>query len=200
MAKGVDTTTKRRRTVPRVLADDEAGRLLSLIPTRYRCPHRTRIMVLMALAVGLRIGELRGLRVRDLDRNSGRLHVRGKGGHERVLYLPAEVLEEVTRIIERWGSGSSDLIFATLRGGALDPGYCRRRIAAYGQRAGIHRLHWHLLRHTALSRLYTECTNLEIVRAIAGHANLSTTSIYLHTSPRAVQDVLTATHLPTCAE
>lgn len=173
-----------KRNLPDILTDSEERALLGAFNRRYRSGQRNRTMVLLALRTGMRIGEVLALRWEDIELDTGRVHLKhGKGDKDRVLWLSPPVLEELTATAAKMGRERSGLVFTTDKGGELDAGYCRRMIATYAKRAGIaKRVHFHLCRHTYLSKLYARTHDIRVTQQVAGHADISTTQIYTHVS------------------
>jgi integrase/recombinase XerC len=147
----------------------------------------TAIMELL-YASGIRVGELCGLDVGDVDDERRTVRVLGKGGRERV--VPVGV--PAARAVRRWQDAgrpllvtgrSGSALYLGARGGRLDPRMARRvvhaRIAAAGSvpDAGPHGL-----RHSAATHLLEGGADLRSVQEILGHASLASTQIYTHVS------------------
>lgn len=148
---------------------------------RYPTGFRNLVMMSLMLDAGLRCAEVLALRLVDMELQSGKLTVRdGKGGKDRTLWLN----ETVLALMREWRESrpnQTELYFTTLKDGEIDSRYVREMVKRYGQKAGIKKdVHPHVLRHTFATRLYQETKNLEMVRRALGHADISTTGIYLH--------------------
>jgi integrase/recombinase XerD len=133
------------------------------------------------LSVGLRCAEVLALRIQDVDLTSGKLKVnQGKGSKDRILFLDVEMLE----LIQSWRERrkvESEYYFTTLKGERLNARYVRAMMERLKKKAGIVRkCSPHTLRHTFATELLKETGNIEIVRRALGHADISTTGIYLH--------------------
>ena len=111
---------------------------------------------MIGLRTGMRIGEILTLKWEDIQLDTGRVHLKHtKGDKDRVLWFVPPLLEELTATTRKMDREQSGLVFTTAEGGELDPGYCRRMIAKYAAKAGIKkRVHFHLLRHGYLTKLY----------------------------------------------
>jgi integrase len=139
---------------------------------------------------GLRLGELRALRVRDVDfaRESIRV-VRSfthgaltepKSGRGRTVPLPPEVATTLARLLQRDNfTGPDDLVFPGIAGDYFDESALRRRYKAAAKRAELRPLRLHDLRHTFASTVISHADIVE-VQEWAGHADLTTTKRYLH--------------------
>ncbi len=139
----------------------------------------------MLYAAGIRVSELCGLELRDLDAGRRTVRVLGKGSKERTVPVGIPAL----RAVQEWialgrpvlASGPSPAIFLGARGGRIDPRTVRRvvhgRIAAAGS---VPDTGPHGLRHTAATHLLEGGADLRSVQEILGHASLATTQIYTH--------------------
>jgi len=186
-------TAKIRRRLPNVPRQDQMAAVLSVPRSSGREPEAelalrdTAIMELL-YATGIRVSELCGLDVDDLDEGRNTVRVLGKGGRERTVPvgLPA------VRAVAAWKRagrpslarpGSGPALFLGPRGGRLDPRAARRvvhaRLAAV---AGVPDLGPHGLRHAAATHLLEGGADLRSVQEILGHASLASTQIYTHVS------------------
>ena len=139
-------------------------------------------------ATGIRVSELCGLDVDDLDEGRNTVRVFGKGGRERTVPvgLPAVRAVAVWRragrpVLARQGSGPA--LFLGARGGRLDPRTARRVVhACLAAVAGVPESGPHGLRHAAATHLLEGGADLRSVQEILGHASLASTQIYTHVS------------------
>ncbi|WP_028658918.1 tyrosine recombinase XerC [Nocardioides insulae] len=178
------------RTLPSVLRADEAESLVRAAADAAAGggPVGLRDVAVLELlyASGIRVGELCGLDVDDLDRQRNVVRVLGKGRKERV--VPFGV--PAARALDDWlvrgrpalvGEGASGALFVGVRGGRIDPRAVRtmvhRRIAAV---PGAPDIGPHGLRHTAATHLLEGGADLRSVQEMLGHASLATTQLYTH--------------------
>ena len=173
-----------KRALPDILTDQEEEKLLSVFNLRYPTSYRNFTMILLALNSGMRIGDIIKLQWEDIELDSGRCHVKkGKGEVDRILFVKPTVLSTMVDQAKKMDRDLSGLVFTTLKGDPVQDQYCRRMIGEKAKKAGIKkRVHFHLLRHTYLSRLYARTKDLRLVQEVAGHADISTTQIYTHIS------------------
>jgi integrase len=175
--------------------------LLALRNTRWQP------LYVLALLLGLRRGELLGLRWADVDLDAGVLHIRQNlvraGGELRIqppktrrsrrtLPLPPQVTaalrrQQVTQAAERATAGSSwadnGLVFTTSLGTPMEPRNLTRHFYSVRERAGLPEVRFHDLRHTCLTLLLSLGTNPHVAQAIAGHSHVDVTMmIYAHTA------------------
>ena len=141
-------------------------------------------MILLALNTGMRIGDLVSLRWEDIELDSGRCHVKnGKGAKDRVIFIRPAILSEMLDMSRGMKREPQGLVFSTLKGEPIKTPYLRKMISEKARKADIgKRVHFHLLRHTYLSRLYGRTKDIRVVQEVAGHADISTTQIYTHLS------------------
>ncbi|MFI5068344.1 MAG: tyrosine-type recombinase/integrase, partial [Streptosporangiales bacterium] len=151
-------------------------------------------------ASGIRVSELCGLDLDDLDRERRTIRVMGKGGKERVVPvgLPAE------RAVQRWvrdgrpvllAAGSGRALFLGARGRRLDPRAVRRVVhARLGAVPGVPDSGPHGLRHAAATHLLEGGADLRSVQEILGHASLASTQIYTHVSVERLQAAFRQAH------
>lgn len=181
---------KAHRTLPAALRRDEARELLEAAATRAddgsALGLRDVAVLELLYATGIRVGELCGLDVDDLDRERRVVRVFGKGRKERTVPYgkPAEVavgrwLESGRPKLVRTGSGPA--LFLGARGGRIDQRAVRSMVhARIADVPGAPDLGPHGLRHTAATHLLEGGADLRTVQELLGHASLATTQIYTH--------------------
>ncbi len=176
---------KARRDLPSVLREDQAAELMSMPPADGAVALRDRLILELLYATGIRVSELCGLDVDDVDAERRVVRVMGKGAKERsVPYgLPAQ------RALDAWlTDGRPDIaahgpaLLLGARGGRLNTTTARQVVAAYGQAAGLPHLSPHGLRHSAATHLLDGGADLRSVQELLGHASLSSTQMYTHVS------------------
>jgi integrase/recombinase XerC len=182
---------KTRRTLPAVLRVDEAELLMTAAPdedTPEPVALRDRLVLELLYATGIRVSELVGLDVDDLDRQRRVLKVLGKGAKERT--VPYGLAAD--RALDDWLARGRSALITEAAGPALIVGVRGGRIDQRTVRTIVHRraaavpgapdLGPHGLRHTAATHLLEGGADLRSVQEVLGHASLSTTQIYTHVS------------------
>jgi len=194
-AQGVKLPPMERVREARVLALAEITKLLESL----REPVRT--MFVVALGLGLRIGELLPLRLGDVDLGAGLLYVRRDyyRGHlqtpktarsERLFKLPCFVADTLKRYLSERVS-NSDLLFPNGAGTIFDDrNLIRREVEPVCDRLGIPRFSWHALRHTFSTIAENNRVPVSVVQSLLGHTSPSTTMLYAHAQDDAKQNAL----------
>jgi integrase/recombinase XerC len=149
---------------------------------------------------GLRLAELAGADVRDLDLLADQVRVRGKGRKERI--VPVGRAAEAA--LRRWlavrdglaagGAGDRGALFVSRRGRRLSARTVQRRVQALYRRAGIAGRRVHSLRHSFATHLLDAGADLRAVQELLGHASLATTQVYTHTSVERLKQVYRKAH------
>jgi integrase/recombinase XerD len=174
------------RRLPELLSRDEIDRLLAGPDVRRPAGRRDRAMLELLYATGLRVSELVGLELNDVDLETRMLVARGKGSKERIVPIGAPAGEAVrayldtARSVLLRGRRSGDL-FVTPRGGRMTRQGFAKIVDRYARSAGIRRrISPHKLRHSFATHLLEGGADLRAVQAMLGHADVSTTQIYTH--------------------
>lgn len=170
-----------RRTLPKILAPDEAQALLGALRSE-----RDQAMVLAMLLGGLRRSEVLGLRLKDLMVGERKVFVReGKGGHQRIVPMADAFFSAVgTYLHDERPPTRTDRLFVVFkgptRGRPLSVEGLDEILSGARARAGLSHGTCHELRHTCLTRLREAGMALEAVQAQAGHRSIESTRVYLH--------------------
>jgi len=194
-------TPKKRRTLPRVLREDEVEALLKAPPLRGFLGRRDRAALEVLYSAGLRASELVGMRV-DTLRSDGTFVVMGKRRHERLALLGApsrRALEEYLpvrqRRLERHGLADGGELFLNWQGTALTPRSVGRLVhkrALEAQLGGG--VTPHTLRHSFATHLLDRGADLRVVQELLGHEQITTTQIYTHLTSAGLRDVYRRNH------
>lgn len=182
---------KMGRHIPVFLTVDEVVSLLEAPGDQDPHPTRDRAMIEMLYSSGLRVAELVGLNLDDLDFVAGMVRVRGKGNRERLVPFgkpAAAALDRYTPLRSRLRisgggkkAGDSQAVFVNSRGGRLTVRSVERLVKMYAQRVGIAvPVTPHALRHSFATHLLEMGADLRSVQELLGHASLSTTQKYTH--------------------
>jgi integrase/recombinase XerD len=187
--------------IPKALTEEEVDALLGAVPGDGPRPQRDRALLELLYAGGLRISELVGLDLGDLDLYDGLARVMGKGSKERVVPLGRSAREAVGDYLttgrpELVGARSrTTALFLNARGGRLTRQGAWLIVRAAGDRAGLQgRLFPHVLRHSCATHMLDRGADIRVVQELLGHASLSTTQVYTKVSPERLRAVYDAAH------
>lgn len=171
--------------LPHVLSMEQVDRLLQTPKTDSPKGLRDKAMLEVLYASGLRVSELLGLNVGDID-ELGFVRCIGKGGRERIVPLGQAALDSVDAY-ERSGRGKLSrsikerALFLNTRGRRLTRQGFWKLLRAYGQACGIEEpITPHMLRHSFATHLLENGADLRSIQEMLGHVDISTTQIYTH--------------------
>lgn len=174
---------KSDRRLPRALDVDQMATLLddgSSKPLEVR----DRAMWETLYSCGLRVSELVGLDLGDLDLASGEARVLGKGRKERITPVGRHAREQLRAWLEVRATMARDeepAVFVGRTGRRLGARSVQQRLRAWARRIGLDtRVHPHMLRHSFASHLLESSGDLRAVQELLGHSNIATTQVYTH--------------------
>ena len=170
-------------SLPRALTPDEIGRLLESFSTRYRWPKRSYAIIRCALDLGLRSGEIAGLKISDIDWLTGTVTLKGtKTLRQDILPLPMETGQALAEYLQHERPpSSSPSIFVMHRGDhdrGVTAGAIRGVIGWAYRRIGLKHTRSHALRHAFACRLVERGSSLKEVADLLRHRSLNSTLIY----------------------
>ena len=192
------------RPLPKVISESDVTRLLDAPDIELPLELRDKAMLELMYASGLRVSELIGLTLSNINMNQGSVRVVGKGGKERLVpfgeqasdYLSKYMLEGRPALLEKNGRQiPSDTLFPGRNGAPLTRQAFWYRLKHYALRADISvTVTPHGLRHAFATHLVNNGANLRIVQLLLGHSDLSTTQIYTHIANARLQSVVAEHH------
>ncbi|PYT56354.1 MAG: site-specific tyrosine recombinase XerD [Acidobacteria bacterium] len=192
---------KIRRSLPGYLRLEEVERLLVQPDAKTPLGLRDRAMLEVLYSAGLRVSELVGLRVTDLDTKVGCVRCIGKGDKERIVPVGKKALGMVEKYLRDarpkllGKAAGSPTLFVNRRGGALSRVGVWKILSSYGRRAGLRvALTPHMLRHSFATHLLERGADLRSVQLMLGHADISTTQIYTHVVEERLKQIYKAHH------
>jgi site-specific recombinase XerD len=180
-------TPSRPRRLPDAPRAAEIDELLELVEGDSPLALRNRALLELMYSAGLRSAEAVALDLADVDFDREVVHVRGKGGKERVVPLGEEAAAHVAHYLRdgrpALATGANDALFVSVRGRRLDTSTVRRLLR-----------HPHRLRHAFATHLLEGGADLRVIQELLGHASLSTTQIYSHVDARRLRRVYDRSH------
>ncbi|MCU1240189.1 MAG: Tyrosine recombinase XerD [Candidatus Acidoferrum typicum] len=194
---------KIRRHLPGYLRLEEVEKLLEQPDQKTPMGLRDRAMLEVLYSTGLRVSELTGLGVNDLDTKVGCVRCIGKGDKERIVPVGKKALGMVDKylregrpqLLRNAKASSGPALFINRRGAALSRVGVWKILSAYGRRAGLRvALTPHMLRHSFATHLLEGGADLRSVQLMLGHADISTTQIYTHVVEERLKQIYKAHH------
>ncbi len=190
------------RKLPRFLSEPEAKALTEGSLESSVLYIRDHAIIELLYATGMRVGELCGLRLSDVDLEAGVIRVVGKGNRERVVLSgrPAvnalgEYLQNVRPLLAREKGYRGEVVFLGKRGSPIDQRQIRRIVDREARAlVGDEGLSPHALRHTFATHLIAHGADLRSVQELLGHKNVATTQIYTHLSRADVRKAYDSSH------
>ena len=180
-------TPRRPRRLPETPKTEEIEAALDELDGEGPLALRNRALVELVYSAGLRSAEAVGLDLADVDFDREQLHVRGKGGKERIVPLGEEAGLLLARYLRdarpELVRGAENAVFVSARGKRLDTSTLRRIFA-----------HPHRLRHAFATHLLEGGADLRTIQELLGHSSLSTTQVYSHVDGRRLRKVYDASH------
>jgi integrase/recombinase XerC len=182
---------RQQRKLPHFLSEGDLARLLGTPPADTPFGVRDRAILETTYSAGVRVSELTGLDVDDLDLDGGLATVRGKGKRERLVLLGVPslaVLKEWLGLREAAGP-RSQAVFLNKHGGRLTARSVGRLLEKYLAQAGLDpRASPHTLRHSFATHLLDRGADIRSVQELLGHRSLGTTQIYTHVTTQRLHD------------
>lgn len=186
---------RRWQRVPKALSSQEIDKLLT--PETPETPQNLcdQAVLELAYASGLRLAELRGVRLEQLHLDAGFINVIGKGNKERVVPLGSQAVTALKRFIDIGrpqlvSPRSPATVFLTKRGTPFAPVTLWLRIKQRVGRAGLERnVTPHMLRHSFATHLLEHGADLRIIQELLGHVSIATTEVYTHVARSRLREV-----------
>ncbi len=174
------------RSLPKTITEEDVESLLDAPDTSTLLGLRDRVLLEVLYATGLRVSELVGLQLTEINLQQGVLRVTGKGNKERLVPLGEEAINWLEKYISNTRSDLlkgqvTDALFVTTRGAAMTRQafwYLIKRYAVHAEITST--ISPHTLRHAFATHLLNHGADLRVVQMLLGHSDLSTTQIYTH--------------------
>jgi integrase/recombinase XerD len=192
--------------LPKALSEDEVGALLGAVVGDEPVARRDRAILEVLYGTGLRISELVGLRLGDVDLESALLRAFGKGSKERVVPVGRHAVAALAAwlgaggrpglVPERWARrGDADAVFLNRRGGRLSRQGAWLVVTRWGAEVGLDgKLTPHVLRHSCATHMLDHGADIRAVQEMLGHASVSTTQVYTKVSAERLFAAYRAAH------
>jgi integrase/recombinase XerD len=192
--------------LPKALSEADVGSLLAAVTGDDAVARRDRALLEVLYACGLRVSELVGLSLADLDLGAGLLRAFGKGSKERIVPVGRLACEALGAwlapgglpqlVPERWARrGDAEAVFLNTRGGRLSRQGAWGIVRHHGEAVGLaDRLSPHVLRHSCATHMLDHGADIRVVQELLGHASISTTQVYTKVSATRLREIYEAAH------
>ncbi|MCL5292800.1 MAG: site-specific tyrosine recombinase XerD [Actinobacteria bacterium] len=190
---------KRALRLPHALSVEAVKALLDSAWGPTPADYRSRAMLEMLYSSGLRVSELVGLDLADVDLDYGYVRCTGKGSKDRVVPLGSMAVDAIlayknkARPVLAKGKRPAAL-FLNARAERLSRQSCWKAVKRAAAKVGIGEIYPHSLRHSFATHLLENGADLRAVQEMLGHASVSTTQIYTHVTKKRLQEVYERTH------
>ncbi len=187
-------TPKIWQLIPEVLSTQEIERLLAVPDPKTFLGARDRAVLEVLYASGLRVSELCGLAIHDVDDTYVR--VLGKGNKERLVPIGKKAIDAIDHYLLHFRDQfSGDKLFVTCHGRPIHRVSVWKRVKECAKIAGITKpISPHTLRHSFATHLLDQGADLRVIQEMLGHANISTTDRYTHVSQRKLKEAFSKYH------
>jgi integrase/recombinase XerD len=191
---------RKTQRLPRVLTREEVARLLREPKGTEPMALRDRALLEVMYASGLRVSEVTGLELGDIDLEEGMLCARGKGSKERLVPVGRQAIAALSAYCTRGrpvllGARSESKLFVNRRGGGLSRQGLYKIVQGHARGAGLQeRMSPHTLRHSFATHLLAGGCDLRSLQEMLGHADLATTQVYTHLSAERLKDAYFSAH------
>ena len=193
-------TPKRQESLPKFLSIEESLLLLEAVKNDRESKSRTRdyAIITLFLNCGMRVSELVGIDLCDIDREFRSLTVTGKGNKQRIVYLNSACRDALSdyfmeRVSELHVQADTPALFLSNREQRISVKTVQWLVYKYLDLAGLESKHYsvHKLRHTAATLMYQSGqVDVRVLKDILGHEQLNTTQIYTHVSNQSMEEAM----------
>ena len=191
------STPKLERRLPNFLTEPEVSKLLETPPDTGAWPLRDRAILETLYSTGIRVSELVGISMDELDMIGGSIRVMGKGKRERLAPIGDRALQAIQAYLRQRppAMAASRALFVNQRGGRLSARSVQRLLGKWIKQASIaQHVSPHTLRHSFATHLLNRGADLRSVQELLGHLHLSTTQIYTHVTTDRLKAVYDRAH------
>lgn len=181
--------------LPETLNSEAITRLLESVDLSKRLGRRDLALLEVFYASGLRLSEICGARLENLDLDDRFLRVTGKGNKTRLVPVGGRALDALQGYLAHERPGlvtrrTSSHLFLSVRGGPLSPDRVRQIVKERAKQAGVEQnIYPHLLRHSFATHLLENGADLRVIQELLGHADIGTTQIYTHVDQKRLKAV-----------
>ena len=173
-------TPKIDRVLPKTIDFDDLRNMMS-IKTGYYSELRAVLMIELLYSCGLRVSELVGINIKDLDVNEGFVRVMGKGGKARFSPIGSSAINVLETYLTKRPESESDALFLNQKDLRISPRSVQNIVKKRALDVGVSiNVHPHMLRHAAATHFLQSSHDLRTVQEFLGHKSIKSTQIYTH--------------------
>ena len=188
------SSPKQEKHLPVFLTEDEATKLIEAVVAKDERALRDKAVLETFYSTGIRISELTGLKVDDIDFIGSVVKVLGKGRKERIVPIGEQAIRAIRTYLEK-RQKQSEALFLNKSGKRMTVRGIRNLVQKYVLIASMkHGVSPHTLRHSFATHLLNRGADLRSVQELLGHVNLSTTQIYTHLTTERLKSVYDKAH------
>jgi len=189
------SSPKQEKHLPLFLTEEEVTKLIEAVKLKGERDYRDRAVMETFYSTGIRVSELVGLNIEDVDFIGGIVKVLGKGKKERIVPIGEQALSTIRAYLKRRKQQGADAVFLNKNGKRITDRGIRNIIGKYIRIASIrHGVSCHTFRHSFATHLLNRGADLRSVQELLGHVNLSTTQIYTHLTTEKLKSVYDKAH------
>lgn len=176
---------KREKRLPTVLTKEEIKILLDVFDTK-----KSKLMISLMYACGMRVSELINLQIKDLNFNEKTGHIRqAKGKKDRIFNIPAFLLKNLEEQVVQQKKKQQEFLFTGPKG-KLSSRNLQKIVSNSAKRAGIKKdVHCHTLRHSFATHLLENGVDIRHIQLLLGHSSIATTELYTHVSTEELKKI-----------
>ena len=187
---------KVEKRLPKFVYDDEVNEFLSSIDTSTDIGKRDKLIFELLYGSGLRVSELTSMRLKDVDIDSRRILIHGKGSKDRIVPMTKDAKEDFKTyitlsrptLLSRSKNIENDIVFLNFHGGSLTSRGVRDILnRVLEETSSTMKVSPHAFRHSFATHLLNNGMDVRMVQELLGHSNLSTTQIYTKISKESLQ-------------
>lgn len=176
---------KKEKKIPSVLSKEEIKKLIDSIQNK-----KSKLMISLIYAVGLRVSELTNLKTHDLDFVQKSGHIRqAKGRKDRIFNIPENLFEDLKKQAENQKSLNQIFLFTSFKG-QMTTRNIQKIVSKTAKKAAIEKeVHPHTLRHSFATHLLENGADIRYIQSLLGHSSLDTTQIYTRISNEQIKKI-----------
>lgn len=194
------SSPKLTKRLPAFLSNDEVKKLITAPDAGTPLGMRDKAILEILYASGLRVSEIAGLDIMNVNLEEREIRVMGKGSKERITLMGKPAVHAIEYYLREGrpkliGKRSTDALFLNRYGRRLSKRSIEQMLSHYAKAAGLtKRVFPHMIRHSFATHLLDGGADLRVVQELLGHANLATTQIYTHVTQTQARKVYLASH------